>query len=104
MGPDMSDVLTMLAMTAADLNLRIVIQLEPRVRAGVVTGLHVTLRTTPKTEPGNIWLKWRPLDHKWEWSPEASRTFPAALWHALFALYSTDFPSDWPSVEQLPLP
>ena len=102
-GPDMLDVLTMWAMTGRDLNLRIVLQCEPRHVSGIVTGLRLTLRCTPATETGNVWFRWKPMDFTKEWSPENGRTFPATLWHALFELYSCDFPSDWPNLKQASL-
>lgn len=105
-GPDTFDVLTMFEAVRSDLKLRVAVQVEPWHNAESAQCFRVTLRCLPIAQPGTIWVRWRPLDLVEQWTPTATRDFAHHLWHRLFALYSYDFPSDWPTdpvVTQLPL-
>jgi len=92
-GPDMSDVLNMLALVKQDLLLDVAIQMRPRLTDTEVTGLNCVLRVRPLADVGTVWEEWRPLDIAFEWSARNGRTLPATLWFALFDLYSFDLPS-----------
>jgi hypothetical protein len=103
-GPDILDVLTMWDSVRRDLNLNITVQMQSTRGSGGAPKVLVHIRTSPKTDTGTPWSNWKPIDFIHEWYPLTGKTFPAFLWFALFDLYSTDFPSDWPRLQALRLP
>jgi hypothetical protein len=103
-GPDMLDVTALWGCLERDTSLRIVTQVTPLRVDGLVSGLRLVVRYVPQEETGTPWRTWAPVDQVYEWTAQTGRTYPAFLWHALFATYSLSFPSEWPKLEQLPLP
>jgi hypothetical protein len=99
----MLDVVNLLAMVKRDLNLRIVLQVNGKSSETGSDFLTVTLRCEPREGTGNPWAVYHALDITQDWYPASGRAFPAFVWHALFALYSTDFPSDWPTLKAVGL-